>query len=207
MAFFTFQPRCTLPYSYSFEDKKKNYINFGKVLDEQKRSPGFQQSRVAWNLHWAHPKFFLPGEPTAQLIQKKNKKKKKREKCRSAEKKSVVQKTGSVSLFGTKIRSSILNCRSHTVQTSYPTRCSSGERAGLSVRHLTSGNNKHSCQAADYLLPSTFNTQQLHCCEQITDHFKVTTAVWTVIISSDRRSPVESSHILQGCCGEADTST
>lgn len=54
--------------------KKRNYINSGKVLDEQKRSPGFQQSRVAWNLHWAHPKFFLPGEPTAHLIQKEKKK-------------------------------------------------------------------------------------------------------------------------------------
>lgn len=122
-------------------------------------------------------------------------------------KKCVVQKTGSVCLFGTKIRSSILNCRSHTMQTSHRRRCSSRERATLSVQHLTSGNNKHSCQAADYLLPSTFNTQQLHCCEQITDHFKVMTAVWTVIISSDRLSPVGSSHILhKGCCGEADTS-
>lgn len=81
------------------------------------------------------------------------------------------------------------------------------KRAMLSVRHLTSGNNKHSCQAADYLLPSTFNTQQLHCCEQITDHFKVMTAAWTVIISSDRLSPVGSLHILhKGCCGEADIS-
>lgn len=177
------------------------------MLDEQKRSPGFQQSRGAWNLHWAHPKFFLPGEATAHLIQNKLRGWRRGENVRAQKKRCVVQKTGSVCLFGTKIRSSILNCRSHTMQTSYPTRCSSREWAMLSVRHLTSGNNKHSCQAADYLLPSTFNTQQLHCCEQITDHFKAMTAVWTVIISSDRLSLVGSSHSLhKGCCGEADTS-
>lgn len=152
---------------------------------------------------------FPPWRADSSFDPKKKTKRETEEEGKMSERRkiNVVQKPGSVCLFGTKIRSSILNCRSHTMQTSYPTRCSSGERAMLSVRHLTSGNNKHSCQAADYLLPSTFNTQQLHCCEQITDHFKVMTAVWTVIISSDRLSPVGSLHILhKGCCGEADTS-
>lgn len=72
-----------------------------------------------------------------------------------------------------------------------------GSRLPLSVQHSTSGNNKQSCQAADYFFPSTFEARQLYCPEIITDHFTVMTAVRTATVSTYKLSPtVTSSHNL-----------
>lgn len=83
---------------------------------------------------------------------------------------------------------------------------SDSEWTSLWMQHITSADNKYSCQAADNEFHSTPNTQLLYSCEQITDPSKLMTPVWTVIISSNRLVVVMSLYILhKGDCIEANT--
>lgn len=76
----------------------------------------------------------------------------------------------------------------------------------LWMQHITSADNKYSCQAPDNEFHSTLNTQLIYCCEQITDPSKLMSPEWTVIISSNTLIVVMSLYILhKGGCIEANT--